>query len=112
MVVYDDLDLPAGQLRVRRAAVAARGTVASTRSSTACGPEFARVRVGIGRPLDGQDVADYVLAAAVGRPSLSTYGGASSAPAMRSSVVVTEGIAAAMNRFNIRAAWGYGMTTR
>jgi PTH1 family peptidyl-tRNA hydrolase len=61
LVVYDDLDLPLGRLRLRaegsagghngmRDIIAALGTQA-----------FPRLRLGIGRPPAGEDPADYVL---------------------------------------------------
>lgn len=61
VLVYDDMDLPAGRLRLRggggsgghrgvASVIAALGTEA-----------FPRVRLGIGRPPEGRDAADYVL---------------------------------------------------
>jgi PTH1 family peptidyl-tRNA hydrolase len=61
LVIVDDLDLPVGALRVRekgshgghnglRSIIDALGTT-----------DFPRVRVGVGRPPDGVDPADYVL---------------------------------------------------
>jgi PTH1 family peptidyl-tRNA hydrolase len=61
LVIVDDLDLPVGALRVRekgshgghnglRSILDALGTT-----------DFPRVRVGVGRPPDGVDPADYVL---------------------------------------------------
>ena len=61
IVVYDDLDLPIGRLRIRkegshgghngmRDIIGALGT-----------QEFVRVRLGIDRPRSGEDSADYVL---------------------------------------------------
>jgi peptidyl-tRNA hydrolase, PTH1 family len=61
IVVHDELDLPFGVLRLKRGGGEAghngvRSLVASLGS-----PEFARVRVGVGRPPGRQDAADYVL---------------------------------------------------
>ncbi|MBU9721995.1 MULTISPECIES: aminoacyl-tRNA hydrolase [Bacillaceae] len=61
LVIYDDLDLPPGKIRLRekgshgghngiRSIIAQLGT-----------EEFKRIRVGIGRPVKGQAVPDYVL---------------------------------------------------
>ena len=60
-VVHDELDLPFGALRLKRGGGegghnGVRSLVASLGS-----PEFARVRVGVGRPPGRQDAADYVL---------------------------------------------------
>jgi peptidyl-tRNA hydrolase, PTH1 family len=61
VVVYDDLDLPLGRLRIRPEGGAGghRG-VASITEHIGTG-SFARVRVGIGRPPEGREVIDHVL---------------------------------------------------
>jgi PTH1 family peptidyl-tRNA hydrolase len=61
IVVYDDLDLPFGRIRIRsRGSAGGHRGVASVIDSLA-GASFDRVRVGIGRPPVGVDPADYVL---------------------------------------------------
>ncbi|MCG8430333.1 MAG: aminoacyl-tRNA hydrolase [Candidatus Omnitrophica bacterium] len=63
LVVLDDLDLSFGRFRIRPGGQSAghRGlkSIAGTLGSTA----FARLRIGIGRPPEGVDPADYVLSA-------------------------------------------------
>ncbi len=61
IVVYDDVDLPTGTLRIRCGGGAGghRG-VASVIDN--CGSEFVRLRVGVGRPDEGRDTAEFVLA--------------------------------------------------
>jgi PTH1 family peptidyl-tRNA hydrolase len=61
LVVYDDLDLSFGRIRIRT-----RGSAAGHRGvlsiiETLAGALFYRVRVGIGRPPHGMDPVDYVL---------------------------------------------------
>ncbi len=60
-VIYDDLDLPFGRLRIRPGGSAGghRGMLSITERTA--GASFNRVRVGIGRPSEGMDPADYVL---------------------------------------------------
>jgi PTH1 family peptidyl-tRNA hydrolase len=62
LVVYDDLDLPFGRIRIRPYGSAGghRGIVSMTESLA--GAAFSRVRVGIGRPPQGLNAVDYVLA--------------------------------------------------
>ena len=61
VVVYDELDIPYGDLRVRLGGGdGGHNGVKSVRASLGTG-EFYRVRVGIGRPPGRQDPADYVL---------------------------------------------------
>lgn len=61
ILIYDDIDLPAGKLRVR--AKGSAGTHNGMRSVIAClsSDVFPRVRVGIGRPPEKWNLADYVL---------------------------------------------------
>ena len=61
IVVYDDVDLPLGKVRLR--AKGSAGTHNGMRSIIYLlgRDDFPRVRVGIGRPPEGWDLADYVL---------------------------------------------------
>ena len=61
LVVYDDVDLPPGSLRLRERGTAGthngmRSVIESLGTSS-----FPRLRVGIGAPAPTQDLADYVL---------------------------------------------------
>jgi PTH1 family peptidyl-tRNA hydrolase len=61
VVVYDDMDLPVGAVRVR-----ARGSAGGHKGIASIikvleTPEVARIRVGIGRPLEDSDSIDHVL---------------------------------------------------
>lgn len=61
LVVYDDLDLPVGKIRLRQKGSAGghnglKSTIAHVGSQ-----EFKRIRIGIDRPRSGQSVPDYVL---------------------------------------------------
>ena len=61
VLIYDDLDLPFGQIRIRP-----RGSAGGHRGVFSIleylgATEFPRVRLGIGRPPEGIDPADYVL---------------------------------------------------
>jgi PTH1 family peptidyl-tRNA hydrolase len=61
VVVYDDLDLPFGRIRIRpQGSAGGHRGILSIMESLAGAP-FYRVRVGIGRPAGGMDAADYVL---------------------------------------------------
>jgi peptidyl-tRNA hydrolase, PTH1 family len=61
VVIHDDIDIPLGDVRVRRGGGTAghRGLESIVREVGGRG--FARVRVGIGRPPEGVDPAEYVL---------------------------------------------------
>ncbi len=98
IVVHDDLDLPPGDVRVKVGG-GAGGHNGLRSLISRLGPDFVRVRIGIGRPPAGSpmSVTDYVLGrmdSAV-RDAVSRAGDAVE-------TVVEEGPEAAMNRFNVR----------
>jgi PTH1 family peptidyl-tRNA hydrolase len=62
LVIYDDIDLPFGRLRVRGGGGSGGQRGMASIISTLGTDEFPRVRVGIGRPESG-DVSGYVLSA-------------------------------------------------
>jgi PTH1 family peptidyl-tRNA hydrolase len=98
IVVHDDLDLPEGDVRVKVGGGA--GGHNGLRSLIGrLGPDFVRVRIGIGRPPVGMGVTDYVL----GKMN-STVRDAVPVAADAVEAVVGEGPEAAMNRFNVRSA--------
>ena len=61
IVIYDDIDLPAGRIRIR--AKGSAGTHNGMRNIIyqLGRDDFPRVRVGIGRQPEGWDLADYVI---------------------------------------------------
>jgi peptidyl-tRNA hydrolase, PTH1 family len=61
IAVHDELDLPAGALRVKSGGSTAGHNGLKSLQQALRTPEFLRVRVGIGRPPGRQDPADYVL---------------------------------------------------
>lgn len=99
LVIYDDLDLPFGKLRVRQRGSA--GTHNGMRSIVQLlgTQEFPRLRVGIDRPPAGWDTRGYVL----GRFSKEE---AEALPALYEQVsdlvevVLRDGLVMAMNRYN------------
>ncbi|NLA58024.1 MAG: aminoacyl-tRNA hydrolase [Firmicutes bacterium] len=61
LVIYDDLDLEVGQLRLRRKGSAGGHKGVSSIISCLGADDFHRLRVGIGKPPQGVEVVDYVL---------------------------------------------------
>ena len=61
VVVYDDLDLPFGRVRVRRGGSAGGHRGAMSILESLAGAPFFRVRLGIGRPPEGVEPAEFVL---------------------------------------------------
>jgi PTH1 family peptidyl-tRNA hydrolase len=60
-IIYDDIDLPAGKLQVRKGGGTAGHNGLKDIVKALGTPEFVRVRLGVGRPPGRQDPADYVL---------------------------------------------------
>ena len=105
LVIVDDIDLPLGRLRLRaegsagghnglRSVIEALGTT-----------EFPRLRVGIGRPPEGTDPADFVLTRFTSDEAPVAHASIERA-ADAVEMTITEGLGAAMNRFNARGADG------
>lgn len=105
VVVYDELDLPIGALRVR-AGGGTGGHNGLKSVSAAIGPEYVRVRVGIGRPVvngeptwESEHVANYVLSKPQGEDGKAVEASARLA-ADAVEAIITEGPEAAGNRYN------------
>ena len=104
VVVHDDLDLPFGRLKL--GAGGGHGGNNGVRSLIAeLGPDFRRVRFGVGRPPAGRDAADYVLhdfskAEQKDLPDLRL------AACDAVEAIIGQGLTAAMNRFNVKSKNG------
>ncbi|MEB2344049.1 MAG: aminoacyl-tRNA hydrolase [Deltaproteobacteria bacterium] len=103
VVVYDDLDLPFGRLRVRPGGGAGGHNGLADIQERLGRSDFPRVRFGIGRPPAGADPVDYVLAPfdAEQRAALDAHVGRA-ADAVEA--ILVEGVARAMNRHNASRA--------
>jgi len=99
VAVHDDLDIPAGSLRVKLGGGTSGHNGLRSLQRAFRTPGFLRVRVGIGRPPGRQDPADFVLEP-VGKhmePELAAWADRA-ADAVRS--VIDDGLAATQDRFN------------
>ena len=60
IVIHDEMDLPMGQIRIKRG-----GSDAGNRGvrsiAEALGPEFNRVRIGVGHPQGAEDTINYII---------------------------------------------------
>jgi PTH1 family peptidyl-tRNA hydrolase len=61
IAVHDELDVPFGQVRAKRGGGEGGHNGLRSMSKSLSSKEYARVRVGVGRPPGRQDAADYVL---------------------------------------------------
>ena len=62
IVIHDDMDLPAGTIRIRKKGSAGGHNGIKSILSHLGDENFSRVRIGIGRPLPGWNVVNHVLA--------------------------------------------------
>jgi PTH1 family peptidyl-tRNA hydrolase len=105
LVIYDDLDLPPGKIRLRQSGSSGGHKGMNSIISALGSDDFPRVRVGIGRPqVGGQSISEdaivnYVLSdfstqeEAIVKPVIARV-------AEAIDCFLTQGIEAAMNRFN------------
>jgi PTH1 family peptidyl-tRNA hydrolase len=101
IVIHDEIDLACGRIRVKVGGGSA-GHRGITSIAERLGPEFIRVRVGVGRPIPGSDVVDHVLApfdASEREAIAATINAAADAV----ECILTSGAEAAMQRFNARS---------
>ncbi len=98
IVAYDDCDLPLGKIRLRRGGGSGGHKGVASVIERIGTREFKRVRLGVGRPPDG-DTVEYVLSpfGAGDKEALESMldRGAEAVEAL-----IAEGIDSAMNRFN------------
>jgi PTH1 family peptidyl-tRNA hydrolase len=98
LVVVDDVQLPLGRLRARRTGSA--GGHNGLKSVIAqLGPDFARLRLGVGRGDARRDLADHVLARFEAEEAADAAAMVARA-ADAAEMFVTDGIAAVMNAYN------------
>lgn len=99
VVVHDELDLPYGGLRLKRGGGDGGHNGLKSASNALGSREYARVRVGIGRPPGRQDPADYVLKefSAAERKDLAFF---VDRAADAVEVLLGKGLEAAQNSFN------------
>jgi len=99
VVVFDDIDLPVGKLRVKERGSA--GTHNGMKSIVSCvgTTEFKRVKVGIGKQRPGEDLANYVLGRFSQEDRIVLEDTLKNAVAAVETVI-GKGVSAAMNQFN------------
>lgn len=99
LVIHDDLDVPFGSLRIRPSGGSGGQKGLGSTIDRLGTQDFARLRIGIGRPPGRMDSADYVLQSfpAADQQMLETVLDSAAEAAL---LFVREGLDTAMNRFN------------
>ena len=101
IVVHDELDLPVGQIRVKRGGGLAGHNGLKSIEAHLKSADFLRVRIGIGKPPSKSHGVDHVLGAG-GKRERGELAVSLELAADAVEAIITDGVDAAMNRFNQR----------
>ncbi len=99
IAVHDDLDLPLGTVRVKKGGGSGGHKGIESVATSLGDPQFVRVRLGIGRPPQGTDPADYVLSD-FAADELKEAKRATEVAAQAIESLVTSGLTRTLNVFN------------
>lgn len=99
IVIYDDISLPPGQLRIRKKGSAGGHNGIKNIIAHLGGQEFCRVKVGIGEKPAAYDLADYVLSR-FSADERALLDDALVRAAKAAVMIMTDGADAAMNEYN------------
>lgn len=99
IVIYDDIDLDVGKIRIRKKGSA--GTHNGMKSIIKClgSGDFPRIRVGVSKPEKGQDLANFVLSRFKKEEEIDLQAGFEKAYKSVESIII-ENIDIAMNKYN------------
>lgn len=61
IVIHDDLDLPFGKLRIQKGGYSAGHKGIESITTTLGSQDFIRLRIGVGRPNENEEIEDFVL---------------------------------------------------
>jgi len=99
IVVHDDMDLPLGQLRVKRGGGHGGHNGLRDLHQRLASGDYLRVRVGIGRPAGGRDAVAHVLGR-ISKAEGELLGAVVGRAADAVEAILSDGVEAAMGRFN------------
>jgi len=99
IVIYDDVDLPAGRIRIRPEGSSGTHNGMKSIIYLLNSDKFPRIRVGIGKQPDYMDLADYVLSR-FSDEEIPVMEEAVKRAAAAVEEIVNNGIDSAMNRYN------------
>ena len=99
IVVHDELDLPTGTVRVKSGGGLAGHNGLRSLKQHLHSDEFARVRVGVGKPPTKEQGADHVLRR-ISKSDRTQLDVSVQVAADAVESIITDGVDAAMNRFN------------
>lgn len=101
IIIYDDVDLDVGQLRIRKKGSAGGHNGMKSIIGQLGTENFTRIRMGVGAKPKGYDLADYVLGH-FSKDEREIMDGSIIKATEAVKVIIEEGVDMAMNRYNIR----------
>ena len=99
IVLYDDVDLDVGRLRIRGQGSAGGHNGMKSIIAMIGNEEFARVRIGVGKKPEDWDLADHVLGR-IPKEEFPIFRETCEKAADAVRLIITEGVQAAQNRYN------------
>lgn len=99
IVIYDDIDVEVGKIRVKPNGSSGTHNGMRDISKKLDSTQFYRVRIGSGRPTNGQDLADYVLSK-IKKSEEKDLNNSTTNGAKAVIEILENGIASAMNKYN------------
>jgi len=99
IVIYDDMDLPVGRIRIRPGGSAGGHHGMESIIYQLASDKFPRVRIGIGHPEEGKDPVAHVLGNFCGE-EIEKVKNAIQAAVKAALLIVSEGVNEAMNKYN------------
>ena len=99
IVMYDDVELDVGKIRIRGKGSAGGHNGMKSIISCLGSEDFARVRVGVGRKPEGWDLADHVLGR-FSKEDLPIMREACEKAGDAARLIISEGVGAAQNKYN------------
>lgn len=99
VVIYDDIDIEVGKIRVRPNGSAGTHNGMRDIVEKLSTSEFARIRIGSGKPLKGQDLANYVLGK-FKKDELKKIDEATTYASEAALEILENGLQSSMNKFN------------
>lgn len=99
IVIFDDISLAVGQLRIRKKGSAGGHNGIKSIISHLGTNEFARIKIGVGERIPGQDLADHVLSR-FPKDQLPLVDEATNHAAEAAFIMLRDGIEVAMNQYN------------
>lgn len=99
IIIFDDISLDVGQLRIRKKGSAGGHNGIKSIIAHLGTTEFPRVKIGVGERIPGQDLADHVLAR-FPKSQMEAVNQAIDDAKEATFLMITEGIDKAMNQYN------------